>query len=531
MKKILALILISSMMAVMLTGCGNNNATSTDKSTEVQGSESQSANENGEESSEKAAVENGEIYEVIMQWPSYGDSPPGLADVEDAINEIIEAEIGVRLKLEPVLVTNLLNETALKVSSGEKLDLCLALNTGVGPYVNNGSIIPLDTLAADYGKDIMEICGNSLAGGYYNKILYGIPCAYINGEEYGYAARTDLLEKYGYEIDPDTYYDLEFMEELFATVKAGEGENFFMVAGGANSDMAFESSTPYDKLGATKASGVLPLWKSWEDTEIVNLFASDYYAAYAQRMYDWAQKRYLSSDMATTSESRVGLVASGNYLGCFAGNISGGKMAEADYSNQTGMDMTLIRLVEPYSAMNMFQNVLWCIPATCENPEKTMQFFNYLYIDNRISNLLAYGIEGVSYVVVERGEDNSVIALPEGFTIDNLPYYSRFGVYGNRLNQHVKSPGTLTSLKELRDWSENITRKSPALGYCFISDSVSAEYSAVTAVIVQYQAIISAGGANPEEQLPRFLADLEAAGINKVIEENQRQLDKWLADQ
>ena len=31
--------------------------------------------------------------------------------------------------------------------------------------------------------------------------------------------------------------------------------------------------------------------------------------------------------------------------------------------------------------------------------------------------------------------------------------------------------------------------------------------------------------------LPQFLSDLEAAGINEVIEANQEQLDAWLAEQ
>ena len=30
--------------------------------------------------------------------------------------------------------------------------------------------------------------------------------------------------------------------------------------------------------------------------------------------------------------------------------------------------------------------------------------------------------------------------------------------------------------------------------------------------------------------LPKFLEALDAAGMNKIIEENQRQLDAWLAD-
>ena len=55
--------------------------------------------------------------------------------------------------------------------------------------------------------------------------------------------------------------------------------------------------------------------------------------------------------------------------------------------------------------------------------------------------------------------------------------------------------------------------------------------TAIDAVVAQYSGIIAAGAQDPAETLPKFLEDLNAAGIDKVIAEKQTQLDAWLAEQ
>jgi putative aldouronate transport system substrate-binding protein len=69
------------------------------------------------------------------------------------------------------------------------------------------------------------------------------------------------------------------------------------------------------------------------------------------------------------------------------------------------------------------------------------------------------------------------------------------------------------------------------MGYNFDTSSVSSEITAVIAEIGKYGPAINVGTVDTESMLPKFLEALDAAGMNKIIEENQRQLDAWLADQ
>ena len=55
------------------------------------------------------------------------------------------------------------------------------------------------------------------------------------------------------------------------------------------------------------------------------------------------------------------------------------------------------------------------------------------------------------------------------------------------------------------------------------------EVAAVTNVCNEYRCALEFGVLDPEEAIPQFLEKLEAAGIQKIIDEKQKQLDEYLA--
>lgn len=472
-----------------------------------------------------------DTYEVVMQWPAVGDTPSGLEAVEEKANEILKDK-GITLTLEPVNAFNLATETSLAVSSGEKLDLSVSLYSGVGSLVNNGSILELDDLLEEYGQDILSTCNETqMTGGMYNGQIYGIPVAYINGNDQAFICRTDVLKDCGIEIENDKYYTFDELEEIFAKVKEVKGDSFYMVAGGldANTNFPFMAEYCIDTCGQSAASGAVMLDHEEETPSITNVFASDEYEEYANRMYEWNQKGYFSPDASTDTESATTLIGGGNYLGTFANYC--GESTLVELSGNTGYDCTAIRVHEAVSRSNEFSSILWSIPSTCDNPEKTMEFLDYLYSSEELTNLLRYGIEGVSYEVVESDENGTVIQFPEGMNASSVPYYQQFGIYGNRLKWYAMSPNKTTLNKELQEFRDSVTKKSSVLGYTFNIDNVSNQYSAVDSVISQYAMIINSGSIDPKKELPEFLSALKTAGIDEVIAENQKQLEQWIKDQ
>ena len=475
---------------------------------------------------------NEEITEIFWQWPSTGTTYEGLQDVEDALNAMMEPDIGVHVTLEPVAFSELVNRLTLDVSSGTQVDLSLSVGTGMGPLVSSNLIQPIGDLVDEYGQAMLEDCGASIAGGIYEGELYGVGPAYITTNRYGLQARKDLLDKYGIEYDTEKVYTLDEIEEIFATIKAGEGENFYCATfGGIDREPLYGAAFALDRCVATTASGVLMLERDFKDTTLVNLYETEEYKEYVERMYDWAQKGYISKDAVTNTETSDTLISGGNYLGVFAWTTVG---YSETLQSTTGYEMVGLTTCDGYRSSDTANTVLWSVPVTSGNPEKAVQALNYIYEHEECAWMLQYGLEGVSYEVLEETEEGTLIQYL-GDDPSTLPYYQPYGVYGNRLGWPIAAPNSIDMNAKLIEFDSAIEeageRVSAIYGYQFASDSVATEYAAVNAVLAQYLPTFNTGAVDPAEMLPEFQEALKAAGIDKVIEENQRQLDEWLAAQ
>lgn len=532
-KKGLAMILCVAMLVSLLAGCGGDNGAASGSGESPSGKATSGAAKADEDGNTEAAGDNGELVNIIWQWPTVtGTTGTGFQAVEDALNEMMERDIGVHVTLEPVKVSDLANQTTLTVSSGEQLDICFELGTGIQSLISNGLILPIDEYVDAYGAAIKEKCGSRLLGCYYQGKLYAVPNTDVDGNSFGYVARKDVLDKYGITVDPDKLYTMEEIEEIFATVKAGEGDSFFCQIPSTSlntvESVLWGSFMEFDLLGATTASGVMMLNRSFTDLDVVNLYETEEYAEYANLMYHWAQSGYISKDAAMNTEDISVLMSSGNYLGYFRWTTPNGVF---DLESTTGYDMVCLETIPAYITAPA-PTVSWQIPITSANPAKAIEALNYIYENNEAAWLLQWGLEGQDYEILEKNEDGiSIKYLSEDTT--KLPYYQPLGIYGSRLEWPLLIPNPIDMNKRLLDFNASIpdTRKSAAIGYIFNSESVSAEVAAITAVISQYGGSFSCGAINPETALPEFIKALDDADIKKVIEENQRQLKEWAAQQ
>jgi putative aldouronate transport system substrate-binding protein len=482
------------------------------------------------------AGSDNEIVDIVMPMATLGEAPAQLDVVEEKINEITEAEIGVHVIIEPIPFGDLSSQQNLMISSGDQLDLVLALwEGGIGNYADKGAVIELDDLVEEYGQDILSSVGSGIAGGYFDGDLYAVPNAELQGHSYGFVARKDVVEELGFEFDANEIYTIEDLEALFDAYKEKYGDGYYCVAGTTSSSDFFNYLYGHaDNLGNGTGgftNGGLIDGLNKENTTVENIYASDSYMEYAQKMYEWAQKGYFSADAATNTDSGTAQVASGNYLGQF-NNTEESYMAQ--FASAFGTEVVPITIVSPYSATGMYQAVLWGISSNCEEPEKAMQLLNMLYSNADVVTLLMYGMEGETYEIVEQGEDyKKVVDFPEGMDAMNSPYYVTLGVFGNQNLYPVWVPDTLDHYDQLTAFNEYVKDdecSSVALDYSFNSSDYSSQESAVNAVISQYSGAIACGSVNPETQIPAYVKALEDAGINDLIEANQEQLDNWLAN-
>ena len=513
-------------MSAFLTGCGGKGDSGGSEADTSGG-----AAENGSGDTDSGANDaSGEIYEVVIQFPTLGDTPKDLQLVEDELNKITEPEIGVHVTFYPASAFELNNTTNMMVSSGEKLDLAMCMfEGGAQSYVNKGMLIELDDLVEQYGQDIVAAEGVAMSGGYYGGTLYAIPTEEKMGRVKVFEARKDLLEKYNIEYDEEKLYTLDELTEIFKIVKEGEGDKFYCVATCASEAAPYTNFSTADLLGASYASGVLMNYGKGTD-EVINYFETEEYEKVCKVMREWMQAGYVSSDCNTVTDASLTQFQTGNFFGEFS-NGEPDMLINHSSSLQAylGTDVVGLRTAMPSSRTQDYQVTQWMIPITCDNPEKTMQFLNMMYAREDVVNLLYWGIEGVHYNRKEGTEH--MVEYPEGVDRTNVTYSAVLNVWGDKLKDLVMEPSDDGYYDLMRNFNNSIEEQytSDALGYCFNSEPVKTEYAAVTDVIKQYDSILGYGVVDPDEELETFRAALKAAGIDKVIEENQKQFNEWKA--
>lgn len=515
MKKRIFALLLAAAAVVGTTGCGD----SADKGKQADGGSSDS------------------IYEVVMQVPVPGDAPSGTQDVEDAVNAITEKEIGVKVKIEPVSLSNLVSESNLTLTSKEKLDLLCILPWGGGldtiaNYTSKNMLLQLDDLYEEYGKDIQGTIGELINIGYLGGKLYAIPPVGGMGTYPAFVARQDILDELNITIDENKIYTLDELAEMFDSYAAQAPDGNYCIASFGSGDLS-QNILLVDTLGGDTSNGVLLNGGLNDELSVVNLYATDEYRAYAERMRSWKKKGFFSPDVTTLTDDTTSLMSSGKYFGTFAGiSVTG---LDAMESN-TGYELTPIMIGDGIVTTGSASLNMWAIPASCENPEKTMQFLNMMYQDRElakdIDSILTCGLEGKTYKIAEQIEGSKAIVeyADASYNMMTAPWQAVAPFFGNAFTVPQFTPLTSEIYDAYDTYNQKLIdsgRVSKAFGYTFDPSNVSTEKAAVQAVVSQYLPLINYGEADVDEILPEFIGALENAQIDKVVAENQKQLDEW----
>lgn len=540
-KKGIALILSATMAASVMSGCGNsetkqdsqNTVEDTVQQTQSQGSEvSESVQESDSTASGNYNVTWEDMAEINMMYLATSTIPAGLQDVEDAINEITEAEINTHVNLEMVETGNYAQQVSLRMASSEPVDLLLTMPMDAASYTSmqaQNQLMDITDLLDEYGQDIVEIMGDKLKGTSANGSVYGVPGNRTYVISTWIIMRTDVLEDLGLLEKAQNMTSIDEYEEILEAVASSE--KWGSLAGLVSSDGqgtclginpgylatdTFADAGCYDSLGDNNF--LVAINPDGSDTTIRNNYATDEFKAVVEKMRDWYEKGYVYKDTATNSEMAESLIKSGVAFS-YIGNCEEG--VETLKSTACGMPVTCVKIRTYPVTTSSLTKFVWTIPNSSKEPEAAMTFLDMMFTDSRIANLLAWGIEGRDYEVVD-GEACYVNG-EEG------AYHSDDFLFGN---QFITLPwqGDGADFRERCQEVEAAGEVSQYLGFTADTSSVTNEIGAVTNVIAEFKGQIHTG-AGDASTYDDFLAKLEANGADKIIECYQQQLDEWLANQ
>ena len=260
------------------------------------------------------------------------------------------------------------------------------------------------------------------------------------------------------------------------------------------------------------------------DTKVVDYFETPEYASLLKTVRGWFTSGYILPDIATNKESTQSLIKAKKTYG-HLGNMN--PEAGTTDTRGTGQPIVVTSLAQQISTTQSVTNFMWAVPAYSKKAEKAVELLNLMYSDKDIFNLFAFGVEGKHYAKVS-GTENT-IDFPSGVTAQTSGYnLGQPFMFGDEFIGHIWNGSSQDAWKQMDSFNKSAI-KSKALGFLFDVSPVKTEYAAVNNVVGQYKLALENGVVDTNKILPEFISKLKAAGIDKIVSEKQKQLDKWAA--
>jgi putative aldouronate transport system substrate-binding protein len=437
--------------------------------------------------------------------------PQDKASVEEAMNKILLEKANATITLNPVDWGAYTDKVNLMVSAGESCDLLFVapwMNPSFAQLYANGALAPLndmlDANAPALKESIPTMAWNATS---IDGKIYGVPNQQIWVKPFGTSVRKDLAEKY--QFDFATVQKLEDLEPLLKAIKEGE-DDVYPTSGGVFVAEHFG----WDPIG------VVAVRYDDASMEVFNGYDTPEFKASVELMARWYNAGYTPSEFIPGEEfnnvwkaGRIGV----DLMGVIKPGV------ELEFKNNRGYDVISKNLSPIFMTTGSVTATMNAVCNTSKNPEVAVKVLELLNTDKELYNILAKGVEGKHWEWVDQA-NNIIGPGPEQDNYNpgtDWMFGSVFNAYyGDKAYADVQFNEATAKLNE-------DAAASVALGFTFNPDPVKNELAQVGAVIKEYGEPLIFGMVDPATAYPEFLEKLNEAGIDRIVQEAQTQLNEW----
>jgi putative aldouronate transport system substrate-binding protein len=487
-----------------------------------------------------AGAETAQTLEpVTLKIWFHGSNVKDDAAVMEKVNEYLKEKLNVTLQ--PIWGTwgDFDSNVVMSLNAGDDVDMyftCSWSQDDYAAYAKKGNWVRLDdpanNLIEKYAPDLFKTLPEVLRQGATIEGasglgIYAVPGYKDFATQNTWDINVDLLTKYGYTLDDIKNTDYYGFGDILKKVKEGEGADFYplciepavlerMVT---NSVVVTGDSSSLNVLSfyldPTKPSNDSP-----NGNVIYNKFATPEFKKFAEKTREYYQAGYIDPAMASTgtsNDARQAAQLAGRYL---IGTQSYALGYEVQASGERNIQVQFVPTTPAFVDTTASQGAMFAISTASKNPERSMMFLNLLNTDPYLMTLLNYGVEGIHY---EKTADGLVRFLPK--RDDYQPWRNGMGNITLLPPQEGEGVGFWDTFKAYYGGAES----TPILGFIFNQEPVSTEMAAIANVAAEYGFALEAGAIDPAEKIPEFLTKLDEAGMQKVVDEANAQLQAFLA--
>lgn len=450
---------------------------------------------------------NSEPVELI--WYTIGTPQKDMEKVNEKINEYIKDKIGATVKIKQIDWGDYSNKMQVIINSGEKFDICFTCSWA-NDYLSNakkGAFValndPENNLLEKYGKEMYETINPQFwEGAKVDGKIYAVPA----NKELGVAPMWVFTKEYvdKYKMDITKVKKMEDLEPLLKKIHDNEKNVVpFYITKDFSVPIHYDQIVDFVGVSLTN-----------NDLKVVNIFETDEMKNTLRLMHKWYKLGYINKDAETAQDDKN--------VKRFLTKGDGQPYADVLWSKDLHYQVVSTPIMPTYITNGSTTGSMQAVSVTSEHPDKAVMFLNLLNTDPYLRNLINYGIEGIHY---EKVKDNVIKILPAQKDYQ-MPYFS----LGNLFITYTLDNEPETKWDEFKKFNDE-SLKSPALGFKFDPTPVSAEIAAFKNIKDEFAASLYSGTVNPDEYIPKLNAKLKAAGIDKVINEMQKQIDEWKKSQ
>lgn len=515
--RLAAFLMTLAMVISVFAGCGDNkggSAASPSSKEEKKSSESVSSETTPEDA---GALDTSKEVELVMYVVS--DRPAKQDEIDENFNKIFKEKLNCTLKVNWIGWAEYPNKYPLLFSSGEKFDMAYTATwLNYASLAQKGAFLNLDELWPKYApKNFERQSDSALFQATVDGHYYCIPTLLATYSAYGPIFRTDILEGTDWDGKMENFDDLEKYLGYVKTARPDMEPLNVYQSGSEVDDLFMHFNGQYPVKGAM-SNDFLWLDPAEEDPQLYTFYEYEKTPEFLEMMNRWNEAGYFTKSALSDTDSQK--VKNGK-AACSVHNIDS---YSGSYIEHPEWKFRYANFTKDVSNLPFTQDAL-VISNTSENPERALMLYELITSDEDAFNAFFYGIEGTSYEFV----DDQVKAL-------NSDDYGFSACWAARTTEFTKdSYGAPPDLKEQKaGFDKHIEEKNGEgcqkyQGFNINTSNIETEYAAVQNVIQQYWQPLELAYVDIESGLKDYQAKMEAAGIEKVREELQKQLDEYAA--
>lgn len=504
MKKFLSLALAVLMVCALFAGCAKTPASSAAPTPSQTDSKPETSSEE---------VQKLDPYEVKWILRISPQDEAATTHVMKNINENVLPKLidNTTLNIEWISAAEYVEKLKLKFSGKEEFDLCyMRQGYGYSDFAQQKALVNLNDywdylpetrkIIPESWWEALSIDGECLA----------IPNYTITARNFAVGLQNEVIEKMN--LDVSTVKTLDDVEKVLEWMMNDEKYK-------KTTAVSFLSQFDiYPYCGLENLAENLIGISIDKPTKVINLFENEEWINVYKRCRKWNEKGWYKTDVWSMSDD-ITLCKSGYVslrFDCWQPGV------ESMNQEKYGMDMTYKMLSDPTVTTGTVRSNLTSVSFTSRKPERACMVVDLINSNADLFNALCYGIEGVNYTL---NADQSATPLKDnGYAVSSWNWQMGNVLIGYRLQ------GQPEDFAEATDKLNRDGKVSPVLGFSFVSADVMTEMSACKAILKNYQDGLRDGNyEDVEGTLKKLNDELYAAGLQKVIDECQKQLDAWYA--